>query len=229
MSKTDLSEMAAVLKAALSVRDINELGRQTGQSQRLRVVTPFRLVLALVGAMSSGRVESIADLLREFNFQNETTTAYKAFYNRLARPAFAEFMRHMFSRLLGGLALRTLEPEAGSALSAFEDIIIQDGSSFAIKGALRDVFPGRFTTLEPAAVELHATFSGFDDNVVSVTLAPDSEAERQFLPEPEELRNKLLLADRGYPSVLYFDALSEHDGRCQGSCRVFLSRSSAPS
>ena len=211
MSKADLNEMAAVLKAALSIRDINELGRQTGQSKRLRVVTPFRLVLTLVGAMSSGNVESIADLLREFNFQNETTTAYKAFYNRLARPAFAEFMRHVFSRLLGGLAMRTLEPEAGSALSAFEDIVIQDGSSFAIKGALRDVFPGRFTTLEPAAVELHATFSGFEDNVVSVTLAPDSEAERQFLPEPKELRNKLLLADRGYPSVLYFDALSEHD------------------
>jgi len=211
VSKADLSEMAAVLKAALSIRDINDLGRQTGQSKRLRIVTPFRLVLALVGAMSSGNVESIADLLREFNFQNGTTTAYKAFYNRLAQPAFAEFMRQVFSRLLGGLALETLKPEAGSAVSAFEDIIIQDGSSFAIKRALRDVFPGRFTTIEPAAVELHATFSGYEDNVLSVTLAPDSEAERQFLPEPEELRNKLLLADRGYPSVLYFDALSEHD------------------
>lgn len=211
VSKSELREMAAVLQAALSIDDINELGRRTGQSKRLRIVTPFRLVLALIGAMGSGRVESIADLLREFNFQNSKTTAYKAFYNRLARPAFAEFMRRVFSRLLEGLALRTLEPEAGSVLSIFEDIVIQDGSSFAIKRALRDVFPGRFTTIEPASVELHATFSGFEDNVVSVTLAPDSEAERQFLPEPEELRNKLLLADRGYPSVLYFDALSEHD------------------
>ncbi len=31
------------------------------------------------------------------------------------------------------------------------------------------------------------------------------------MPEPEELRHKLLLAHSGYPSVLYFDALAEHN------------------
>ena len=120
MSREELSEMAAVLKAALSVDDINDLGRLTGQSQRLRVVTPSRLVLALVGAMACGKVESIADLLREFNFQNGTATAYKAFYNRLARPAFAEFMRLVLCRLLGVLAIRTLEAEAGCVLAEFD-------------------------------------------------------------------------------------------------------------
>lgn len=211
MSRDELSEMAAALKDVLSVDDINELGRTTRQSQRLRVVTPARLVLALVGAMACSRVECIADLLREFNFQNGTTTAYKAFYNRLARPSFAEFMRQMLCRLLGAFAIRTLEPEADSVLSKFEDIVIQDGSSFALKDALSAVFPGRFTTIEPAAVELHATFSGFEDNVVSVSLAPDSETERQFLPTPEQLRNRLLLADRGYGSVLYFADLTKHN------------------
>ena len=211
VSQDELSEMAAALKAALSVDDINELGRQTGQSKRLRVVTPSRLLLAIVGAMACSRVESIADLLREFNFQNGTTTAYKAFYNRLARPSFAEFMRQMLCRLIGAFAIRTLEPQADSVLSEFEDIVIQDGSSFALKDALSTVFPGRFTTIEPAAVELHATFSGFEDNVVSVTLAPDSEAERQFLPKPKQLRNKLLLADRGYGSVPLFAKLTKHN------------------
>ena len=55
-------------------------------------------------------------------------------------------------------------------------------ASFALKQQLRDVFPGRFTTSEPAAVELHATYSGFSDEVCTVQLAPDKEAERQFLP-----------------------------------------------
>jgi len=210
VSRDELNELAATLKAALSIDDINELGRTTGQSKRLRVVTPSRLVLALIGAMACGKIESIADLLREFNFQNGTTTAYKAFYNRLARPAFAEFMRQMLCRLLGALAVRTLQPEADSVVAEFEDIVIQDGSSFAIKDALHAVFPGRFTTVEPAAVELHATYSGFEDNVVSVSLAPDSEAERQFLPGAEQLRNKLLLADRGYGAVNYFEELTEH-------------------
>ena len=203
--------MAAALKAALGCDQVDELGRVTGQSKRLRVITPARLVFALVGAMACGTVESIADLLRAFNCQNGTTTAYKAFYNRLAHPAFPEFMRQLLCRLLGELAMQILEPEADSVLYGFEDIVIQDGSSFALKDALREVFPGRFTTLEPAAVELHATYSGFEDNAISISLAPDSEAERQFLPQPEALRNKLLLADRGYGSVPYFTALDEHE------------------
>jgi hypothetical protein len=74
--------------------------------------------------------------------------------------------------------------------------VIQDGSSFALKNKLRDVFPGRFTTIEPAAVEIHATYSGFSDEVCSVQIAPDKEAERQFLPDPSTLKNRLLLADR---------------------------------
>ena len=36
-------------------------------------------------------------------------------------------------------------------------IVIQDGSSFAIKDALKEVFPGRFKKVKPAAVEAHAT------------------------------------------------------------------------
>ena len=79
-----------------------------------------------------------------------------------------------------------------------------DGSSFVVKESLQAAFPGRFKNVDPAAVELHATFSGFLDEVTAVSLAPDKKAERQFLPEAAALTDKLLLADRGYPSVAYF-------------------------
>ena len=65
---------------------------------------------------------------------------------------------------------------------------IKDGSSFAVHPALADVFPGRHTTISPAAVELHATMSLWSDQAVVLTIALDSEGERQFLPRPEELR-----------------------------------------
>jgi hypothetical protein len=206
----ELTEIEAALKSAISADEVNNLGRETRQSQRLRVVTPHRLFLSVVGALASSTVESLADLQREFNHQTQTETRYKAFYNRLSRPSFPEFMRRMLSRLLSCLALKTLQADESDVLSSFEDIIIQDGSSFALKKVLRHVFPGRFTTIEPAAVELHATFSGFADNVMAVSLAPDTDAERHFLPDPEELKNKLLLADRGYPSAPYFEAMTEH-------------------
>ena len=51
--------------------------------------------------------------------------------------------------------------------------MIHDGSSCALKSSLREVFPGRFTTREPAAVDIHATDSGFADEVQTVQIAPD--------------------------------------------------------
>lgn len=216
--------MRTALARALSIDDVNQLGRSTGQSERLRTITPHRLFLSTIAALAGGRVESLADLQREFNHQNDVTVAYKAFYNRLARPGFAIFMRQMFSRLVEQLCIQTLAPEGHTAVSRFKDFVIQDGSSFALKKKLRDVFPGRFTTVEPSAVEVHATYSGFSDEVSSVEIAPDSETERQFLPEPATLKDRLLLADRGYPSTKYFDAVRENGG----SFIVRLSRSHDP-
>ncbi len=80
------------LARALSTDDVNQLGRTTGQSKRLRTVTPHRLFPSTITALPARNVESLADLLREFNHQNDVTVAYKAFYNRLARPGFAKFM-----------------------------------------------------------------------------------------------------------------------------------------
>lgn len=212
MSTVHLTKMRAALARALSVDDVNQLGRATGQSKRLRTVTPHRLFLSIISGLAGSKVESLADLLREFNHQNEVTVAYKAFYNRLARPGFAKFMHAMFTRLVERLSIQTLKPEGHTAVSRFKDIVIQDGSSFALKKALVGVFPGRFTTIEPAAVEIHATYSGFSDEVAAVQIAPDKEAERQFLPAASELRDRLLLADRGYPGVEYFEAVREHGG-----------------
>ena len=224
MSPTELTKVRDALARALSVDDVNQLGRDTGQAIRLRTVTPHRLFLALVSALASARVESLADLLRAFNHQEGVAVAYKAFYNRLARVGFAAFMRGMLARLVDRLRLDTLTPEGHRAVARFRDIVIQDGSSFALKAQLQEAFPGRFTTLEPAAVEIHATYSGFADEVCAAQVAPDKEAERQFLPDPATLTDCLLLADRGYPGVPYFEAVRAQGG----SFIVRLTRSHDP-
>ena len=55
-------------------------------------------------------------------------------------------------------------------------------------------------------------------------IAPDREAERPFLPDPATLTGCLLLADRGYPSVSYFEAVAAQGG----ACLVRLTRNYAP-
>ncbi len=212
MPASNVTKFKNALAHALSVDEVNELGRLTGQSQRLRTVTPARLILGLATALGGGRIESLADLLREFNHLNDASVHYKAFYNRLARPGFSKFTQAMFCRLLECLSVQTLKADGCSALSRFKDVRIQDGSSFGLKAALKADFPGRFTTKAPAAVELHATYSGFNDEVVKVQVSADTEGERQFLPEPGELSGCLLLADRGYPNLDYFEDLDDAGG-----------------
>ena len=224
LSATELTKLSHTLGRALAAADVNQLGRETGQAQRLRTVTPHRLFLAVVSTLGSSRVESLADLLRGFNHQHGVEVAYKAFYNRLARIGFAAFMRGMLARLIEQLRVQTLTPDGQKAVARFTDIVIHDGSSFAVKAALSGTFPGRFTTIEPAAVEVHATYSGFADEVSRVQIAPDAKAERPFLPDPATLTDQLLLADRGYPSVAYFEAVRESGG----SFIVRLTRSYDP-
>ena len=49
-----------------------------------------------------------------------------------------------------------------------------------------------------------------NDNLISVVLAPDKEAERQFLPPAKSLpARSLSLRDRGYIDLNYFDALGQ--------------------
>jgi hypothetical protein len=202
-----VTRISQCLESALGEAELTRIGRDTGFALRLRAVTPFRLAVALIGSMAYRRVETIADLQRSFQAVTGRAVQYKPFHNQLAKETFPVFMFALFEHLLGRLALQTLAPVPGHALRRFEDIVIQDGSSFAIHDALQSVFPGRFTATNPAAVELHATTSLLTGQPLSVSVAPDAQAERDFLPEPEELRGKLFLADRGYMDLDFCAAL----------------------
>ena len=110
LSTAHLIKMRTALTRALSIDDVNQLGRETGQSERLQTVTPHRLFLSTIAALGGGKVESLADLLREFNSHNDVTVAYKAFYNRLAHSGFETFMQQMFARLVDRLTIQSAGP-----------------------------------------------------------------------------------------------------------------------
>jgi hypothetical protein len=183
-----------------------------GHCRRLRDVTPQRLVCSLLESLGGHRVETVADIQRTFNAQTGLRTRYKAFYNQLDKRAFPRFMRAVFTDLLRHLSQNVLRPAAGGVLSAFDDVVIQDGSSFAVHDALAKTFGGRFTKIRPASVEVHTFLSVFRDQVLHVDVAPDKEPERKFLPSASELQGKLLLADRGYASLDYWEQIMDAGG-----------------
>ncbi|MCK6531045.1 IS4 family transposase [Myxococcota bacterium] len=212
MNESQFSEMVQKLNTALDIEEITRMGRESGFTERLREVTPHRLVLSLMCALATLRVESLADLLRTFNAVTGRSVQYKPFHNQLAKPEFPELMRLVLCHFLENLVLRVLEPVPDDILAGFEDIILQDGSSLAVRDSLADRYPGRFTRVSPAAVELHATVSVLRDQPIRISLAPDVQAERDFLPEPGNLARCLFMADRGYADIEYCDQVAQAGG-----------------
>jgi hypothetical protein len=69
------------------------------------MVTPFRLVMAMLSSLASGKVETLADIQRSFNALFGERLAYKPFHNQLSKRGFAQFMRACVERLLEKLVL----------------------------------------------------------------------------------------------------------------------------
>jgi hypothetical protein len=191
---------------------LNACGTEAKFCRRQRILTPFRLGLALTATCASQPVETLADFHRGFNALWGTTITYKAFYNQVAKSRFADFARTMTSRLIGDMTLKVLGFAKGRAFAEFRHIVLQDGSSFALHDGLREVFPGRFKVVKPAAVELHTTMDLLCDTPTTVVLTPDTTNEQAFLPEPASLRASLLLADRGYLDLHYLRHLQDASG-----------------
>jgi len=212
MDHGQLSMVADKFQWVFSEALLNACGKEVKFCRRQRVITPFRLGLALTATCASQHVETIADFHCGFHALFGTTITYKAFSNQVAKPHFADFARTMAERLISEMTLKVLGFAKGQAFAAFRHIVIQDGSSFAIHDGLREVFPGRFKVVKPAAVELHTTMDLLCDAPTTVVLTPDTTSEQAFLPEPTSLRASLLLADRGYIDLHYLRRVQDEGG-----------------
>ena len=182
-----------VFSAAL----LNACGTDVKFCRRQRVITPFRLGLALTATGASQRVETSADFHCGFNALCGTTVTYKAFSHQVATPHFADFARTMTERLVSDRTLQVLGFENGHACAECRHSVMQDGSSCALHDGVREVFPGRFKVVKPAAVALHTTMDRLCDAPTTVVLTPDTTAAQAFLPAPASRRASVLLADRG--------------------------------
>ncbi len=188
---------------------LEKTARRCGFMERLRNIGPQSLVLSLIAALSKGNCTSIADLHRQFNgmcLSEKHTVAYKPFHNQLRKSAFADFMKTLATFAMAQLIEKALPP-LPKKFSQFDDILLQDGSSFNVHPELAGVFPCRFSPLK-AAVECHMTLSLFSQSPIAMTVTADTASERAYLPAPRTLRNKLLLADAGYVDFGYFEQLS---------------------
>ena len=99
MDHGQLSMVADKFQWVFSEPLLNACGTEAKFCRRQRIITPFRLGLALTATCASQRVDTLADFHRGFNAVFDTMITYKAFYNQLAKPHFADCMRTTAARV----------------------------------------------------------------------------------------------------------------------------------
>lgn len=203
-TKTDVASIAKQLVKTVGEAEVERLARECGLLRRKRDITPMGLLTACLSTLGVAEARWLADIVRTFNKFSDKPVQYKPFHNQMAKDAFPRFLKLVVQRALANLVMPILASLPEGKLAQFRDILLHDGCSFALKDALAEQWPGRFTKVTPAAVELHVTMSVLTDQLLGVTLAPDKEAERTFAPKAADVAGCLLLEDRGYEHRQFF-------------------------
>ena len=141
-------------------------------------VTPHRMAIALLTSLSCHSTQTLADILRVFNALTDRLATSPFTTNSRSTPP--TFTWHLFDLLLD-----TSCPRAGALARPCAAPLRRHPAPrrefVRGRGALQDTFPGRFTTVSPAAVE-----PCHDESLPRppyVHLAP-VRRRRQFLPAP---------------------------------------------
>ena len=181
---------------------------------RLRDIKPTQFILSLIAALGGdGNSTTLADLHRKFNEMTDCHVTYRSWVNQAKKDALPQLVLWLWFRSLEMLSNKVLAFDKNSPFSEFEHILIQDGSSQAVYNALEEVFPGRFSTVSPAAIEMHATMDLLHDSLVRVQLTEDTRSERACLPTlPSSLGQVLILYDAGYFDLEHFASVDDREG-----------------
>lgn len=152
-------------------------------------------------------------MLRAFNKDTGIELHYNAWYKRLQKEGFPNFMQQVYFHILTNLYTDHF-PDKQVLLGQFSDIFMQDGSSYGVNKLMSAYYPGRFTNTSPAAVELHVFYSLRHASILCAHLAPDSVSEYDFMPTANSahLANTLSLFDRGYGSLERLHVLEQEKG-----------------
>lgn len=214
MNPSDISPIQHNLQIALSENRINKLAEDIGFLNRHRKILPYPLVISVLTALGKdSNAETLMDLRRKFNEMTGLNVSRHAWREQVIKPEFVTLFIQVFKRSLIKMTKKALAFAPESPFARFEHIWLHDGSSQAVVDRLAEILPGRFKTVSPAAIEMHATMDLLNDNLVCLDLTEDTHSERDCLPAlHHDLSNTLMLKDAGYFELEDFMTVDDRGG-----------------
>jgi hypothetical protein len=208
MTLTSISkQMTNILNSAT----IRQYAKECGFMKRMRKISPFDMVLALINTLGTRQQVNLADIHKQLCTGEGKDISYKPFHNKLRKSELISLLK----KLVEMAAREWFIGSFSQALSdeyPFRAIEAHDGSSLKLHVDLKETFPGRFTKTHPAAMELHMTMDLMSGSYNYLGISPDSESEHHHKPFANELEGILLLMDAGYFDINYCDEVN----RCGG-------------
>ena len=214
MSPSQISTIKRTLQKCFSEEELNQVAEELGFTERHRDIEPLDLILSLITCLGGdGCSKTQADLHRKFLEMTGLSTTDHSWREQVKKASFPELVFWLWVRCLEMLSRKVIRFDPKSPFARFEHVWLHDGSSQALYGALRDILPGRFKKISPAALEMHATVDLLEDNFVRVQMTEDTRSERACLPALQNsLALTLMLIDAGYFDLEYFGAVDDREG-----------------
>ena len=194
------TELTEKINAIFNPQTLLTAARETQFLKRARQILPLEFLLAFIETLGVQPKENLADIHRKYQAMSGMPINYKPFHNQINKVQCTDLFENIFKHVLKTWIVKSLKLTTLSTGKPFpfEKVVLHDGCSFAIKAKLKGVFPGRFTTHSPAAVELHVTMDLMTSTIDYFALTADTVSERLHSPQAKDLKNTLTLEDAGY-------------------------------
>jgi len=206
------AKILGILKPA----EVEKIARKTKWKQREGKIQPIDFLISFLSILcGKEKIIHLNSVWKNFNKISDVPVQYKPFYNRLNCEEFPEFMRALLGLALSKIMGTFFEPFENMKTMGISDIVLQDGSTIALSPKLAKKHPSKFNKKgsladeeqDNAAVSLHLSMSLLTEQIIKAHLSENACSERDYLPPPQELVNKILVLDRGYPSWELFREL----------------------
>lgn len=214
MAHPTTTRLTKLLTSAAPPERVREAAREVGALVRQRKVDVYALLMVVVLGVSMRGPTAVAQLGHILAEATGTRLARSSFWSRLS-PSFARLVFWLLDELVG--AAREPKCRPPGRLRGFRDVVAVDATVVKVHDALSTVWRGTRTNSAAAALKVHAWVRVFTGELLRYKITGETTADCHAFGVSHDLRDVLVLLDRGYSSQSLWR-------RIQGVGGYFLTR-----
>jgi hypothetical protein len=205
MWQADLMDFDFILKKA----------RESGFLKRFKKLNPGYLLIVLVFGISCHSKPTCEEIYRLYIKLDDTIhkngkIRIQSFVKRV-NENLGNFLLIMLNHYID-LMLTECPARLKNPVSSLKDILLYDSSIIRLSSKLAGIHPAVRSNGEAAGLKIHAVYSAISHSLKSVLITGERIHDSKIMKIGLEIKNKLLIFDLGYYSILLFAKIQNCGG-----------------